>query len=215
VFVGHFALALAAKRVEPEVSLGWLMAAVSAADLIWPWLLLAGAERVAITPGVTAFTPLTFIAYPWSHSAVMLVLWGLALAGLGRWRGLPARACALLAVLVFSHWLLDVATHVPDMPLWPAASSPKLGLGLWRSIPATLAVEGAMWVAGLAVYLRGRHPIRWSGPLALWSFVAISTLMWAAGPWSPPPPDPRSLAWFALIGWVVLPWTAAADRAYR
>jgi hypothetical protein len=215
MFVGHLALAFASKRPAGGVSLGWLMAAVSTADLIWPWLLLAGVEQVAVTPGATAFTPLTFTAYPWSHSLVTLVLWGLALAALARWRGAPSRACAIIAVLVLSHWVLDFVTHAPDMPIWPGASSPRVGLGLWNSIPLTFAIEGVMWVAGLALYLRGRRARGWIGPVALWSFVLVSTVMWATGPWSPPPPDPRSLAWFALIGWIVVPWAALADRWYE
>ena len=56
--------------------------------------------------------------------------------------------------------------------------------------------------------------MRWIGPLGLGSFLLVSTVMWAAGPWSPAPPDTRSLAWFALIGWIVIPWAALADRYY-
>jgi hypothetical protein len=124
------------------------------------------------------------------------------------------RGCAWLAILVVSHWVLDAATHAPDMPLWPTASSPKLGLGLWNSIPATFAVEGVMWIAALAIYLRGRRARGWIGPVALWSLVLVTTGLWASGPWSPPPPTERALAWFALIGWIVVPWAALADRWY-
>ena len=215
MFVGHLALAFAAKPRTPAVSLGWLVAAVSALDLLWPWLLIAGLEHVRIAPGATAFTPMVFTAYPWSHSLAMAGVWGAALAALGRWRGFSLASCAWLGVLVVSHWVLDVATHAPDMPLWPAASSPRYGLGLWHSIPGTLAIEGVMWVAGIAIYLRGRRARRRIGPLALWSFVAVSTLLWIGGPWSPPPPSERSLAWFALIGWIVVPWAALADRWYE
>lgn len=213
MFVGHLALAFAAKPQTPAISLGWLMAAVSALDLIWPVLLLAGVEQVAITPGATAFTPLTFTAYPWSHSLAMAVIWGAALAVLGRLRGFPIAGCAWLAGLVVSHWILDWVTHAPDMPLWPGAS-PRYGLALWQSLPATFAIEGVMWIAGLAIYLRARRRRRWIGPAALWSFVALCTLMWIGGPWSPPPPGERALAWFALVGWIVLPWAALADAYY-
>ena len=215
MFVGHLALAFAAKPRTPGVSLGWLMAAVSALDLLWPLLLIAGVEHVRIQPGATAFTPLVFTAYPWSHSLLTAAGWGLALAMLARAAGVPRSACSWLAALVVSHWVLDWITHAPDMPLWPTASSPRLGLGLWNSIPATLAIEGLMWIAGLAIYLRGRRATRWIGPVALWSFVAVCTVMWASGPWSPPPPDSRSLAWFALIGWITVPWAALADRYYE
>ena len=211
MFVGHLAVAFIGKRAAPSVSLGWHMAAVTALDLIWPFLLLAGVETVTIQRGATAFTPLVFDSYPWSHSLVMSVFWAAVLYGLARWRGASKQAARVLGILVVSHWVLDFVSHAPDMPLWPG-SSPRFGLGLWNSIPATLVVEGLLWVAGITVYLKLRRPLRWQGVLAFWSFVAVCTLMWIAGPWSPPPPSVRSLAWFGLIGWLVIPWSAWADR---
>ncbi|MEO8448314.1 MAG: hypothetical protein ABI647_00905 [Gemmatimonadota bacterium] len=52
------------------------------------------------------------------------------------------------------------------------------------------------------------------GGTAFWSFVIISTILWASGPWSPPPASARALAWFALAGWIIVPWAAWADRLY-
>ena len=176
MFVGHLALAFAAKPRTPAVSLGWLIAAVTTLDLLWPPFLIAGIEHVRIQPGATAFTPLIFTAYPWSHSLLTAIGWGLVLAALGRASGVPRSAYAWLVALVVSHWVLDWVTHVPDMPLWPTASSPHLGLGLWNSIPATLVVEGLLWIAGLLLYLRHRRATSWIGPGALWSLVGVSTL---------------------------------------
>lgn len=214
MFVGHLALAFAARRSAPTVSLGWFVAAVTALDLLWPLFLLLGLEQVHISPGATAFTPLVFDSYPWSHSLMMATLWGLLLAGLAGSRGVPTRAAAWLAVLVVSHWALDYLTHAPDLPLWPGPS-PRLGLGLWNSVPATLLVEGLLWLGGIGLYLQGRQPIHRNGPLALWTLVIVSTLLWVAGPWSPPPPSSEALAGFALVGWILVPWSAAADRNYR
>lgn len=211
MFVGHLAVALAAKRAAPAANLGWLMAGVTALDLIWPVFVLAGIEHVRIVPGATAFTPLVFDSYPWSHSLVMAVAWGIVFAALGRSRRLAASG-ALLVGLVVSHWVLDFATHAPDMPLWPGPS-PRFGLGLWNSIPLTLAIEGAMWAAAILVYLRvDGSRLTTAGRVAFWSLVAISTGLWASGPWSPPPPSERALGWFALIGWILVPWAALADR---
>lgn len=80
MFLGHFAVALAAKKAAPAVSLGMLFLAAQLADLVWPLLVLAGIEAVAIQPGITAVTPLDFVHYPWSHSAAALAAWGVALA---------------------------------------------------------------------------------------------------------------------------------------
>ena len=214
MFVGHLALALAGKRAAPSVSLGWLVTAVTASDLLWPVFLLLGVERVRIVPGAMAFTPLVFDSYPWSHSLLMGLVWGAVLAGIARWRGISARAAALLGALVVSHWVLDFVTHAPDMPLWPGPS-PRLGLGLWNSIPGTFLVEGTLWAAAIVLYLRAVGAGDRIGQVAFWSFVVICTLMWASGPWSPPPPNPRALAWFALTGWIVVPWAALADRHRR
>jgi hypothetical protein len=209
MFVGHLAVALAAKRSAPAVNLGWLMAGVTALDLVWPVFVIAGLEHVRIVPGATAFTPLVFDSCPWSHSLAMAFVWGVVLAVLARWRT-AVPISGLLVGLVVSHWVLDFASHAPDMPLWPGPS-PRFGLGLWNSIPLTLLAEGALWVVGIAVFLKVRPGER--GRLAFWSLVAVSTLIWATGPWSPPPPNSRALGWFALIGWIIVPWAALADRA--
>jgi hypothetical protein len=209
MFVGHLAVALAATRVAPRANLAWLMAGVTALDLIWPVFVLAGLERVRIVPGTTAFTPLVFDAYPWSHSLIMATVWGVVLAAMARTRRVAAPA-TLLVGLVVSHWVLDFVSHAPDMPLWPG-ESPRFGLGLWNSVTATFVVEGTMWVAGIVAYLRVARPQKRSAHAAFWSLVAVTTLMWAMGPWSPPPPSPAALGWFALIGWLIVPWAALAD----
>jgi hypothetical protein len=211
MFVGHLAVAFAAKRAAPSVNLGWLVAGVTTLDLVWPIFILTGIEQVRIVHGATAFTPLIFDSYPWSHSLVMSVVWGLVLAGLARWASVPRSAVPLLVALVVSHWVLDFVTHAPDLPLWPGPS-PHFGLGLWRSIPATLLIEGALWVAGIMVYLRVQPFTGWGTRFAFWSLVLVSTVMWASSPWSPPPAGVEALGWFALIGWIVIPWAAASDR---
>lgn len=212
MFVGHLALAFAGKRAAPDVSLGWHMAAVTTLDLVWPVFVLMGVEHVRIVPGATAFNPLVLEYYPWSHSLVMAAVWGILLAGLARAFGISRRTAGILWALVVSHWVLDFITHAPDMPFWPGSA--RVGLGLWNSIPGTFVIEGAIWIAGIALYLRGRRSTRWIGPVALWSLIIISSVMWASGPWSAPPPDARALGWFALIGWIMIPWAALADRYY-
>jgi membrane-bound metal-dependent hydrolase YbcI (DUF457 family) len=211
MFVGHLAVALAAKRAAPRVNLGWLMAGVTGLDLVWPVLVIAGIEKVRIVPGATAFTPLVFDSYPWSHSLVMSFVWGLVLVAVARGFGVPRSYSLLLVGLVVSHWVLDFISHAPDMPLWPGPS-PHVGLGLWNSIPATFLVEGSLWVAGIAIYLRAHRFGGLRARVAFWSLVLITTAMWAPGPWSPLPPSPKALGWFALIGWIIIPWAALADR---
>jgi hypothetical protein len=66
VFIGHFGVALAAKRVAPGPSLGTTVLAAQWADGVWPLLVLLGVEQVRIVPGITAVTPLYFVSYPYS-----------------------------------------------------------------------------------------------------------------------------------------------------
>ena len=94
MFVGHTAVALAAKSKAPTVSLGWLIAAAFALDLLWPIFILTGIEQVRIVPGATAFMPFVFDSYPWSHSLLMSCLWGICLTLVARWRGVPKAAAS-------------------------------------------------------------------------------------------------------------------------
>src|SRR5262249_18566783 len=129
MFVGHLALALAAKKKTPRVSLGVLVGATAAIDLLWPLFLLAGLEKVRIDPGTPAFTPLAFDSYPWTHSLAMMLVWG-ALAGLGAASFYKDRnAGMVVGLLVVSHWVLDAISHRADMTLWPGTASPRVGLG--------------------------------------------------------------------------------------
>lgn len=151
--IGHFAVGLASKAAAPNASLGALLGAAMLPDLIWPLMLLAGWERVRIAPGDTAFSPLSFDHYPWSHSLLMALVWAV-LAAIAY--GLFARyatGAVFVGIGVISHWVLDWVSHRPDLPLWPGAS-PVVGLSLWNSVPATVVVETAMFVSSLWVYLR-------------------------------------------------------------
>lgn len=211
MFVGHIAAAMAGKKISTTTSLVWFVAAANFVDLLWPIFLLAGIETVAIDPGNTAFTNLDFVSYPWSHSLLMGILWGVALGAFARWRGVSREASIVIGALVVSHWVLDFVTHRPDLPLWPGAES-AFGLGLWNSMAGTYVVELLMWVAGIGIYLSVRRPRGFAGHLAFWSLVGVTTVMWAASPFSPPPPNAGAIAWFGIFGWIVIPWSWWIER---
>jgi hypothetical protein len=213
MFVGHAAVALAGKARAPRVSLGVLFAAAFGLDLLWPLLVLLGVERVRIDPGNTAFTPLAFDAYPWSHSLLLVLLWSALAGAVVMWRRGRA-AGVLVALLVVSHWALDVSSHRPDMPLWPGVS-PLVGLGLWNSIAATLLVEGALFAAGIAIYLRTTRAQDRVGAVAFWSLMGLCAVIWISGPFSPPPPGARAVALAGLALWLLVLWAAWADRHRR
>jgi membrane-bound metal-dependent hydrolase YbcI (DUF457 family) len=210
MFVGHFAIALGAKRAAPRVPLGLLVGATIGLDLLWPAFLLAGVESVRIDPGNTAFTPLAFDSYPWSHSLVMALVWGALLALVAFPRLKSAGAALLLGAVVVSHWVLDYVTHRPDMPVWPGG--PEQGLGLWNSVPGTLIVEGMLFAAAIYLYTTAFPARDKTGTWAFWSVIALMTLIWLSSPWSPPPPSVRAIAIVGLAMWLFPLWGSWVDR---
>ncbi|MBI3449424.1 MAG: hypothetical protein HY049_10970 [Acidobacteria bacterium] len=219
MFLGHFAVGFAAKRVAPKASLAWLMTAPNLLDLLWPFFLLAGWERVRIEPGNTAFTPLAFDAYPWSHSLLMACIWGLGLAAVYLWLSQRARldfaadvrGARVIALAVVSHWVLDVVTHRPDMPIAPGIGI-KLGFGLWNSVGATIAVEGALFAAGVWVYASSTRARDRTGAWSLIGLVVLLVAIYAGLIFGPPPPGVAAVAWSDLAGWLLVPWAAWIDR---
>ncbi len=212
MFVGHFAVAFGAKRLAPALSLGTLFLAAQLADLIWPVLVLAGVEQLVVAPGVTVVTPLDFVHYPYSHSLLALAGWGVLVACgwlMAKWGGLTA-ALVLIGTVV-SHWLLDWITHRPDLPLG-LGDGPKVGLGLWNSLPATLAVEGALLAVGLVVYLRTTRARDRTGRWALVALVVFLVGVYLASVFGPPPPSPRAVAATALSMWLLVAWGYWIDR---
>jgi hypothetical protein len=213
VFVGHFALGFAAKRVAPSVSLWVAFVACQWLDLVWPVLVLAGVERVRVEPGVTAFTPLDFQSYPWSHSLLMALIWSALGFFLARRVHFGKRAAAVVALLVLSHWLLDWVSHRPDMPLW--MGGPKLGLGLWQSVALTLVVELSLFAGGVWCYLRQTQPTDARGKWLPWSLVSFLLLVYLLNAFGPLPPadtPPAAIAGPALSLWLLVAWAGWADR---
>jgi hypothetical protein len=210
MFVGHLAVALGAKRVSPDVPLGATVAAALGMDLIWPILLLLGVETVRVNPGDTAFTNLAFDAYPWSHSLLTVVAWSVLVGFLGRRILNSGRTGVTLGVLFLSHWVLDFATHRPDLPLWP--DGPLVGLGLWNSVPGTILVEGCLLTGGLWLYHRATFAKDRIGTGALAGLVALTGLIWVTQPWTPPPGSATAVAGGSLILWLLLPWAAWIER---
>jgi hypothetical protein len=205
MFVGHFGVALAAKRVAPKTSLGTLMLAAAFIDLLWPAFLLLGWEHVRVDPGNTLVTPLDFYDYPLSHSLLAVAGWALAF-GTGYFAVTRyGRGAAVTAALVASHWLLDFVTHRPDLPLWPTGDT-KLGLGLWNSLVATLTVELALFGGGVWLYASFARPLDRTGRFGLAGLVAVLLGIYFANIFGPPPPSPRAIAIVGLASLLLFAW---------
>ena len=212
MFIGHYALAFGAKKAAPAMSLGTAFLACQFADLLWPTLLVLGLEVVEIDPGNTVVTPLNFVSYPYSHSFVALVGWSALFALAYRAiRGWHPVAIATIAALVFSHYVLDVITHRPDLPI-TINGSRRLGFGLWNHPAGTLALESALFLIGAAIYLsvtRARDRI---GRIGLWSLIVVIVAIYFAALYGPPPPNSAAVATAAELSWLFVIWAYWVDR---
>jgi hypothetical protein len=155
VGIGHLGVGLAAKRVAPKASLGILLLAAEAIDLLFGVFWAIGVEHLP-KPG---FVP----SNPWSHGLFMSVVWSLAAAALALLFYRDRRTSIVLGLVVFSHWVLDFISHpmmskVPDLPLF-FAGSPRVGLGLYNSTAAIVACEFGLPILGFIIYLRARNQL--------------------------------------------------------
>jgi hypothetical protein len=116
-----------------------------------------------------------------------------------------------MAILVVSHWFLDLVMHRPDLPLWPGASSPKFGWGLWNSVAGSYAIEIAIYAIGVGLYVRGTRAVDKIGSWGLWTYVIVLAALFVASNGSPPPNE-RVLAWTALAIWLFVPWAWWVDK---
>jgi hypothetical protein len=204
VFTGHLAVGFAGKQMEPRISLGTWMAAAMLADLLFFVFAIAGLERSRTFAGATTNR---FVGdMPYSHSLLMDAVWaGLFALGFYLGRRQP-RGAWLLCAAVLSHWVLDVASHRPDMPLAPGVT-PLLGFGLWNSFPATVLLEGGAWLIAIIVYVRATKSRNWIGALAFWMGVALLTAAWLGNIAAGVDPNPvragvNGLIFFSLaIAW--------------
>lgn len=211
MILGHYGLALAAKRVAPRTSLGTLVLAAQLLDELWPIFLLLGLEHVRIVPGLMAASPLDFFYYPYSHSLLAAIVWAAVFGGIYFAVRRYGRGAWVVGAAVVSHWLLDLPMHRPDLPLWPGSTT-VLGLGGWRSIPLTIAVESIIFAVGLVVYLRTTRALDRIGSWGLWAMVAFLVLILLSGFGGPPPPSERAVAVVTLGLWLFVPWGYWIDR---
>jgi hypothetical protein len=211
MFLGHYGVALAARRAAPRTSLGTTVFAAQFLDELWPVLLLLGLERVRIVPGLMAASALDFVSYPISHSLLAAAGWALLVGGAYLAVRRDARGAWVVGGAVVSHWLLDAPMHRPDLPLWPG--SPTLvGGGLWHSVVATVAIELALFGGGLALYVRGTRARDRVGRWGLWAMVALLAVFFFGAVTGAAPPNERALAISTLGLWLFVPWSAWIDR---
>jgi hypothetical protein len=213
MFIGHFGIALAAKRVAPRTSVGTLILGAQFLDFLWPILLLTGTEHVRIAPGITKVSPFDFYDYPISHSLATAIGWSVLVGGIYFLARRYAGGSWTVGLAVLSHWVLDFLVHRPDLPLWPAG--PRAGLGLWNSWAASIGLEVLFFGAGLAIYLGTTTAQDAIGRYALWLLLALLFLGWISTLFTGAPPSVKAVAWGGLSMWITVPWGYWADSHRR
>lgn len=173
MFVGHYAASLALKSFEKRASLGVLFLAVQFVDILFFPFVLLGIERMNVVENFTDATHFELVYMPYTHSLVGSLIWAALAYALFRWVVVRKNSVAVVVALaVFSHWVLDLLTHTPDLPLWSDTST-KLGLGLWNSAVATYVVEALLLVGGLWLYLRATKATSAVGKYGMAVFVGL------------------------------------------
>ena len=211
MFIGHFGVGFGAKTIATKISLGSLFLAAQFLDLLWPTLLLLGVERVRIVPGATVVTPLLFEHYPISHSLLAVVGWGIVVAMTYLILYRDRIGAAVLGLLVLSHWMLDAIVHQPDLPLFPG-NSPMVGLNLWSSLPATLAVEVSIFLLGVWLYARATKPLDGYGKWGLRALVLLLLAIYVGNIFGAPPPDAKAITWLGELQWLFVLWGYWLDK---
>jgi hypothetical protein len=202
MFAGHVGAALLLGKAEPRVSLATFVFAALLLDVVLWASILLGWESVTI-PENFATTHQPAFVFPYSHGLATSIAWSVLAAAavfLVALRGQAgrARACSLVGLAVFSHWLLDALVHAPELPL-SGVSSTKLGLGLWNQLPLALGVEALLVVAGLALFLAG-SPLSRARRLGLGAFVLLILAFTITGmTLAPPPPSAAAMASSSLL----------------
>jgi len=177
MFVGHYAASLALKKFEKRASLGVLFLAVQFVDILFFPLVLLGIERVNIIENYTQSTHFQLEYMPFTHSLLASLLWAGIAYAFFRWVVVKNHSVALvMAIAVFSHWVIDLVVHTPDLPLWSDASM-KLGFGLWSNAVVTYVLEAAMLIGALWLYLKSTTASTKTGKYGMVVFVMFMLLM--------------------------------------
>jgi hypothetical protein len=204
MFLGHYAVGLAAKQFAPRSSLGALIAAPILLDLLWPIFLLLGWEQVSIVQNGNPFLRLEFDYYPISHGLIAVFGWATLYASI--YFGITRYVAGSIVVWigVVSHWLLDLTVHLADLQI--DAQGRLFGFGLWRHRWWTMSLEFALFAIGIGIYQGRTKPKNAMGLIGFMGFVAFLLLAYAGVVFGPPPPSVKKLAIMTLLMALMIPW---------
>lgn len=205
MFVGHYGPAFAGKSVAKIVPLWVLFVAVQLVDIAWASFVILGVEKVRLIDGFMQLSDLDLYYMPYTHGLITSLIWAVAMAALYvlTLRNAPrAAAFVVVALAVFSHWILDFFVHTHDLPIWN--DEMKVGLGLWNKPEIALPLEGAVLLGGFLLYLRSTVAKGAIGKIAPWIVLALLVGVHIYALFQPVAPSPQAFATTALISYVVI-----------
>lgn len=199
MFVGHYGPSFLARRADRTIPLWVLFIAVQFLDVLWAPFVLLGVEKVRIVPGITKASPLDLYYMPYSHGLLTAIGWSIVFGAAYQLIARPAaaRASLIVGLAVFSHWVLDLLVHRPDLPLYDNAA--KVGLGLWNVPAIELPLEALILLGGMWLYLRDDS----SGAKRTYVFGALLVVLQVVSFYAPPPPTVTAVAWTAILSYLV------------
>ena len=203
MFVGHYGVAFAVKTERNKIPLWVLFVAVQLLDFLWAPLVLLGIEKVRFVPGITATNALDLYYMPYTHSLIGALFWSavaFAIYKIG-WRNIASNSAALLVgFAVFSHWLLDLIVHRPDLAIYD--DTLKVGFGLWNHRGIEFVLEIGILVFGMIVYLKRNNAI--ARKIGIIIFTAALVLIQTSNTFlRRPPSTDRAFAITALVFYTV------------
>jgi hypothetical protein len=208
MFIGHFGVAYAAKTAAPKAPLAAYFLAVQALDVLFSVFVLGGIEHMEIVHKYTSYNPYRLYDMPITHSLVGSLGWAVAAGLLAALLRLPRRESLWLGLAVFSHFMLDLPVHTPDLSI-AGNDTAKLGLGLWNNVPVVLALELLVLLSGWMVFSRSKRADATFPKQRNRIFVGILVLLTIATPFMPDPASPRAFAIQALFSYFALAWASA------
>jgi hypothetical protein len=214
MFIGHYGAAFGAKPLAPRTPLWVWFVAVQWMDVVWSLLVLTGVEKLHIVPGFTEANALDLYYMPYTHglpgSIVVSAIFGAIVALFTvreRWK-----TFALVTAAAFSHWILDLIVHVPDLPLF--GNSAKVGLGLWRHVAISFPLELTLLGIGAWLCARSAAFAGTGGRVLFWGYVVLLAALQAYANFGPPPASPNGMAVRALVFYALLAALAAAVERF-
>jgi hypothetical protein len=203
MFIGHYSAAFIAAAHPKAPRFGTLMIGAQLVDIAFFGFVLAGVEKMRISPGTTVMNPMDLYDMPFTHSLVGSLAWAVGFALILRSATRQWMSSILGGAIVLSHWFLDLLVHAPDMTI--TGSPPKLGFGLWNYPFIEMPLEIALVLGSAWLFAKARKPSRKPLLILVGALLAVQAYNWFA-------PEPKvmdaSLPISALLAFAIFIWLA-------